>query len=79
MANVSSPTSLTAVPSANKPTSFNSTRLPASIDCFIAQASNVSTPITLISGRTFLINAAIPAAKPPPPIATKIASIGLWY
>ncbi|CAB3810570.1 hypothetical protein LMG28688_07270 [Paraburkholderia caffeinitolerans] len=49
---VSSPTSLTAVPSENRPTSLNSTRLPAFTDCAIAHESSVCTPITRISGRT---------------------------
>ncbi len=51
---VSSPTSFTAVPSANRPTSLSATRSPASSDCAIAHESSVCTPITLISGRTAL-------------------------
>ena len=36
-------------------------------------ASSGSTPMILISGRRYLVKAAIPAASPPPPIGTKIA------
>ncbi|MNV93237.1 hypothetical protein D3C71_1879030 [compost metagenome] len=54
MRKVSLPTSFTAVPSANSPTSFSSMRLPASTERFIASESKVCTPITLISGRTAL-------------------------
>ncbi|CAJ9935907.1 Uncharacterised protein [Burkholderia pseudomallei] len=71
--NVSSPTSLTAVPSEKSPTSVSSMRRPAASDCFIAHESSVCTPITLISGRTAFTYAATPAASPPPPIGTKIA------
>jgi hypothetical protein len=74
---VSSPTSFTAVPSANSPTSLSSTRSPFCSDCAIAHESSVCTPITLISGRTALTYAATPDASPPPPIGTKIAWIGL--
>ncbi len=65
---VSSPTSLTAVPSENRPTSGSVTRSPALTDCAIASESSVCTPITLISGRTALTYAATPAISPPPPI-----------
>ncbi|CAE6820077.1 hypothetical protein R69927_06578 [Paraburkholderia domus] len=73
---VSSPTSFTAVPSENSPTSFSVTRSPAFSDAAIAHESSVCTPITLISGRTDFTYAATPAARPPPPIGTKIAWIG---
>ncbi|MNI55573.1 hypothetical protein D3C73_1105330 [compost metagenome] len=49
---VSSPTSLTAVPSENSPTSARLTRWPALIDCAIAQESTVCTPITFTDGST---------------------------
>jgi hypothetical protein len=51
---VSAPTSLTAAPSAKRPTVSSSTRLPAASDWTIALESTVCTPITLISGRTRL-------------------------
>ena len=70
---VLSPTILTAVPSANKPTSFNMRRLPAVSESFIAWASSVSTPMTLIWGAMRLMYAPIPAMRPPPPMATKMA------
>ncbi len=47
---VSVPTSRTATPSAKMPTRSRLTRRPASIDRYIASASNGSTPITLTSG-----------------------------
>ncbi|VWC43558.1 hypothetical protein BSE24067_07209 [Burkholderia seminalis] len=75
---VSSPTSFTAVPSANRPTSLSSMRSPASSDCAIAHESSACTPMTLISGRTAFTYAATPDASPPPPIGTKIAWIGPW-
>ena len=78
MRKVSSPTSLTAVPSENRPTSFKVTRLPAFTDRAIASESDVCTPMTLISGRTALMYEATPAISPPPPTATKTASIGPW-
>ena len=74
--NVSLPTSFTAVPSEKRPTSFNSTRFPAFNERFIASESTVCTPIILISGRIAFIYAPIPAINPPPPMATKIASMG---
>lgn len=49
---VSLPTSLTAVPSENRPTSRSVTRLPAATEQAIASESAVCTPITLMSGRT---------------------------
>ena len=52
---VSSPTSLTAVPSENRPTSASVTRLFAATDCIIASESLICTPMTLISGRTALM------------------------
>ena len=52
MRKVSLPTSLTAVPSANRPTSFSSTRLPAATERAIASESTLCTPMTLTSGRT---------------------------
>ena len=52
---VSSPTSLTAVPSENRPTSASATRSPARTERSIASESAVCTPITLISGRTALM------------------------
>ncbi len=55
MRKVSSPTSFTAVPSANRPTSAKVTRLPALTERAIASESRVCTPITLISGRTALM------------------------
>ncbi|MDT4818725.1 hypothetical protein FQZ97_518250 [compost metagenome] len=76
MRKVSLPTSLTAVPSENRPTSFSSMRLPASTERFIASESTVCTPITLISGRTALMYEATPEISPPPPMATKTAWIG---
>ena len=54
--NVSWPTSLTAVPSANSPTSVSCHALvPAFTDCSIASESVVCTPITFTSGRTALM------------------------
>ncbi len=52
---VSSPTSFTAVPSENRPTSARVTRLFAATDCTMASESFICTPITLISGRTALM------------------------
>ena len=49
---VSSPTSFTAVPSENSPTSARFTRSPAFNDCAIAQESSVCTPITFTDGST---------------------------
>ena len=51
-AKVSSPTRLTAVPSANRPTSFSVTGAPSARDWRMASASVVSTPMTLMPGRT---------------------------
>ena len=50
-AKVSSPTRLTAVPSANRPTSSSITGWPAASDWRIASASWVSTPMILMPGR----------------------------
>src|SRR3989344_1319909 len=55
MRKVSSPTSLTAVPSENKPTSASVTRSCALTDWIMASESFICTPITLISGRTALM------------------------
>ena len=55
MRNVSSPTSLTAVPSENRPTSSSVTRLRAATDWIMASESFICTPMTLISGRTALM------------------------
>ena len=52
---VSLPTSLTAVPSENRPTSCSVTRRPALTDCTMALESVVCTPMTRISGRTALM------------------------
>ena len=51
---VSSPTSLTAVPSENRPTSARFTRSPARSDCAMAQESSVCTPTTRTAGLTAL-------------------------
>ena len=74
--NVSSPTRRTAVPSENRPTSASVTRRPASSERAMASESSVWTPMTRISGRSALTYAATPAISPPPPTATKIASMG---
>ena len=74
--NVSLPTCFTATPSANRPTWASFTRRPAASERAIASESSGCTPITLMSGRTRFTYAAIPLISPPPPIATKIASIG---
>ena len=55
MRKVSSPTSFTAVPSENKPTSFKVTRFLACTEAIMACESFICTPITLISGRTALM------------------------
>ena len=55
MRKVSSPTSLTAVPSENSPTSASCTRRPLRTDRTIASESVVCTPMTRISGRTALM------------------------
>ena len=55
MRKVSSPTSLTAVPSENRPTSASVTRLPPATDCIIASESFICTPMTFTSGRTALM------------------------
>ena len=52
--NVSSPTCLTAVPSENRPTSVERDALARPQRAVIASESAVSTPMTLISGRTRL-------------------------
>ena len=52
---VSAPTSFTAVPSENRPTSPNVTRLPFLTDWIIASESAACTPMTLISGRSALM------------------------
>ena len=77
--NVSLPTNFTAVPSENKPTSFISMRLFALSERFMASESEACTPITLVLGLTALTYSPIPEIRPPPPIATKTASIGSWY
>mmetsp|Transcript_20377 Transcript_20377/g.51720 ORF Transcript_20377/g.51720 Transcript_20377/m.51720 type:complete len:220 (+) Transcript_20377:646-1305(+) len=64
---VSSPTFLTAAPSAKRPTDANSTTLPAFRESCIPGASAASTPMTLMLGRTDLRNMPMPAARPPPP------------
>ena len=51
---VSSPTSLTAVPSENKPTSDSVTRSPAFTERTMASESLICTPMTFTSGRTAL-------------------------
>ncbi len=66
--NVSSPTCLTATPSANRPTWASFTRRPAASERAIASESTGSTPMMLISGRRRLTYAAMPAIRPPPPI-----------
>ena len=77
---VSSPTSLTAVPSENRPTSARLTRSPTWIDCAMAQESTVCTPITLTDGSTAFMYTDTPAARLPPPIGTNTASSrpGCW-
>ncbi len=55
MRNVSSPTSFTAVPSENRPTSASVTRLPARTERSIASESFICTPMTFTSGRTALM------------------------
>ena len=72
---VFSPICLTATPSANSPTCESTIALRFHRRI---KTSGVfrPTPITLISGRTYLMYAAIPAAKPPPPTGMNIASTG---
>ena len=79
MRKVSLPTNLTAVPSEKRPTSFISMRLLALSERLIASESTDCTPITLVFGLTALTYSPIPAISPPPPMATKMASIGSWY
>ena len=55
MRKVSSPTSLTAVPSENRPTSGRVTRSCALTDWIIASESFICTPMILTSGRTALM------------------------
>ncbi|MCY1378910.1 hypothetical protein D9M69_665810 [compost metagenome] len=55
MRKVSSPTSLTAVPSENSPTSASVVRSPSRTERIIASESFICTPITLISGRSALM------------------------
>ena len=55
MRKVSSPTCLTAVPSANRPTSRKATRSPRATDCAMASESFICTPMILISGRKALM------------------------
>mmetsp|Transcript_48794 Transcript_48794/g.95710 ORF Transcript_48794/g.95710 Transcript_48794/m.95710 type:complete len:253 (-) Transcript_48794:259-1017(-) len=70
----SSPTCLTAAPSANSPTSSSVTRFPSRRLCVIAAASTVSTPMSLVSGHTFFKKAPTPAISPPPPTQQKTTS-----
>ncbi len=77
--NVSRPTCFTATPSAKRPTCGSATRRPAASERVIASESTGCTPITLIVGCTRLMYAPMPEMRPPPPTATKIASIGSWY
>mmetsp|Transcript_6678 Transcript_6678/g.16148 ORF Transcript_6678/g.16148 Transcript_6678/m.16148 type:complete len:361 (-) Transcript_6678:144-1226(-) len=72
--NVSAPTSVTAVPSANVPTLGSSTRSPAARLRAMASASSLSTPYTFTSGRSRFSTAAMPAISPPPPTGTNTAS-----
>ena len=55
MANVCSPTSRTATPSAKMPTWSSVTRRPACSERYIASASNGSTPMICTSGRSALM------------------------
>ena len=73
---VSAPAWRTATPSAKRPTVGSTTRSPASSAAAMQAASSGSTPITLVSGRRYFTKVAMPAARPPPPTGTKIASIG---
>ncbi len=52
---VSSPTSFTAVPSENSPTSGSATRLPDATERAMASESFICTPTMRISGRTALM------------------------
>lgn len=72
----SSPTSLTAVPSANGPTSSRRTLFPALSERSMASPSTVSTPyIPTLGLATRFMYAAIPAARPPPPTEANMPSI----
>ena len=55
MRKVSSPTSFTAVPSENRPTSASVVRSPSRTERIIASESFICTPMTLISGRSALM------------------------
>ena len=79
MRKVSSPTCLTATPSAKRPTCGSLTRRPAASERVMASESTGCTPMTLISGRTRFTYDAMPLMSPPPPTATKIASIGACH
>ncbi len=74
MRNVSSPGFLTHTPSAKRPGFSSVTRLPARMERYMQSLSAGSTPTTLTSGRTALTYSQTPAARPPPPIGTKMAS-----
>ena len=74
-----SPTCLTATPSANPSTLFSLQILPWWRDCSMALAPSGSTPITFTSGRMDLMYAAIPEMRPPPPTGTNTYStLGSW-
>ena len=73
-ANVSSPTRLTATPSAKIPTRSRVTRRPACSDSYMPADSSGSTPMIRTFGYRYFTYTAIPAIRPPPPIGTKIAS-----
>ena len=70
---VSSPRTLTAAPSANKPTSWSIMRFFWASDCASAFASCVSTPMTLTCGAIRLMYTPTPAIRPPPPTEQKTA------
>ena len=75
---VSSPTRLTAVPSANRPTSGSVTSWPWPTDCAMASESRICTPMIFTSGRTALMYAPTPLISPPPPMARNTAASGPW-
>mmetsp|Transcript_58332 Transcript_58332/g.103660 ORF Transcript_58332/g.103660 Transcript_58332/m.103660 type:complete len:202 (+) Transcript_58332:640-1245(+) len=71
---VSSPTFLTAAPSAKSPTVDSSTISPAFKLSVMAAESTASTPMTLIDGFTVLRKTPTPDRRPPPPTQQKTAS-----
>ena len=75
--NVSVPIVFTATPSAKIPTEGRVTISPASMAALKQADSSDSTPMILMSGFSCFRYTAIPAARPPPPIATnRISRLG---